>query len=157
MFPLRDSTHLNPPSQGRERRHKQIARLRNKCAITDYGHSVSCSLNPSPAFQAPSPQVAREKIRSIGNMNKNIFYNKVYSLFTTHLFKTIWSFHVSLLTFHLKQLLIQTLHLVIYTTNNFKSAEPKRITPTTIATTEANITAPAEISLAIPTNLEYRL
>ena len=137
-------------------------RLRNKCAMTDYVHkelvSASCDLNPSPAFQAPSPQVARGKIRSIGNMNKNIFYNKVYSLFTTHLFIAIWSFYVSLLTFHLKQLvLIQTLHLVIYPTNNFKSAEPKRITPTTIATTEANITAPAEISLAIPTNLEYRL
>ena len=37
-------------------------RLRNKCAMTDYGHaelvSVSCGLmNPSPAFQAPSPQM----------------------------------------------------------------------------------------------------
>ena len=35
-------------------------RLRNKCAMTDYGHaelvSVSCGLNPSPAFQAPSAQ-----------------------------------------------------------------------------------------------------
>ena len=64
--------------------------------------SVSCGLNPSPAFQAHSaqgrqghthrtalrfplsPQVAREKIRSIGNMKENIFSNKVYSLFTTH-------------------------------------------------------------------------
>ena len=85
---------------------KQINRLRNKCAMTDYGHaelvSVSCGLNPSPAFQVPSaqgrqghthrtalrfplsPQVAREKIRSIGNMKENIFSNKVYSLFTTH-------------------------------------------------------------------------
>ena len=38
-------------------------RLRNKCAMTDYVHkelvSASCDLNPSPAFQAPSPQVAR--------------------------------------------------------------------------------------------------
>ena len=35
-------------------------RLRNKCAMTDYSHaelvSVSCGLNPSPAFQAPSAQ-----------------------------------------------------------------------------------------------------
>ena len=141
---------------------ENLNRLRNKCAMTDYGHaelvSVSCGLNPSPAFQAPSPQVARGKIRSIENMKENIFTDKVYSLFTIHLFIAIWSFHVSLLTFHLMlQILIQTLHLVIYPTNNFKSAEPKRITPTTIATTEANITAPAEISLAIPTNLEYRL
>ena len=107
MFPLRDSTHLNPPSQGREKKTaQQIARLRNKCAMPDYSHaelvSVSCGLNPSPAFQAPSaqgrqghthrtalrfplsPQVARGKIRSIGNMKENIFSNKVYSLFTTH-------------------------------------------------------------------------
>ena len=46
--------------------------------------SVSCGLNPSPAFQAPSPQVARGKIRSIENMKENIFTDKVYSLFTTH-------------------------------------------------------------------------
>ena len=81
-------------------------RLRNKCAMTDYGHaelvSESCGLNPSPAFQAPSaqgrqghthrtalrfplsPQVARGKIRSIGNMKENIFSNMVYSLFTIH-------------------------------------------------------------------------
>ena len=56
--------------------------------MTDYGHaelvSVSCGLNPSPAFQAPSPQVARGKIRSVKDMKENIFYNKVYSLFTTH-------------------------------------------------------------------------
>ena len=74
--------------------------------MTDYGHtelvSVSCGLNPSPAFQAPSaqgrqghthrtalrfplsPQVARGKIRSIGNMKENIFSNMVNSLFTTH-------------------------------------------------------------------------
>ena len=107
MFPLRDSTHLNPPSQGREKKTaQQIARLRNKCAMPDYSHaelvSVSCGLNPSPAFQAPSaqgrqghthrtalrfplsPQVARGKIRSIGNMKENIFSNMVYSLFTTH-------------------------------------------------------------------------
>ncbi len=107
MFPLRDSTHLNPPSQGREKKTtQQIARLRNKCAITDYGHtelvSISCDLNPSPTFQAPSaqgrqghthrtalrfplsPQVARGKIRSVGNMKKNIFTDTVYSPFTTH-------------------------------------------------------------------------
>ena len=77
-----------PHKGGRKRRHKQIARLRNKCAMTDYGHaklvSVSCGLNPSPAFQAPSPQVARGKIRSVGNMKENIFSNMVNSLFTTH-------------------------------------------------------------------------
>ena len=77
-----------PPSLkgGRERRYKQIARLRNKCAMTDYGHpelvSVSCGLNPSPAFQAPSPQVAREKIRSVGDMKQNSFTDTVYSQFT---------------------------------------------------------------------------
>ena len=63
-------------------------RLRNKCAMTDYVHnelvSVSFGLNPSPAFQAPSPQVARGKIRSIENMKENIFSNMVNSLFTTH-------------------------------------------------------------------------
>ena len=62
--------------------------LRNKCAMTGYSHtelvSVSCGLNPSPAFQAPSPQVARGKIRSVGNMKENIFSNMVYSPFTTH-------------------------------------------------------------------------
>ncbi len=85
---------------------KQVNRLRNKCAMTDYGHaelvSVSRGLNPSPAFQAPSaqgrqghthrtalrfplsPQVARGKIRSFGSMKENIFSNIVYSLFTTH-------------------------------------------------------------------------
>ena len=95
---------------------------------------------------------------SLGRKTISSIRSTHYSSLTIHLFIAIRSFHVSLLTFHLKQLvLIQTLHLVIYPTNNFKSAEPKRITPTTIATTEANITAPAEISLAIPTNLEYRL
>ena len=85
---------------------EKLNRLRNKCAMTDYGHaelvSVSCGLNPSPAFQAPSaqgrqghthrtalrfplsPQVARGKIRSVGNMKGNSFTDKVYSLFTTH-------------------------------------------------------------------------
>ena len=99
---------------------ENLNRLHNKCAMTDYGHaelvSVSCGLNPSPAFQAPSaqgrqghthrtalrfplsPQVAREKIRSFGSMKENIFSNMVYSLFTTHLFIMIWTFHVSLLT-----------------------------------------------------------
>ena len=56
--------------------------------MTDYGHtelvSVSCGLNPSPAFQAPSPQVARGKIRSVEDMKGNSFTDKVYSLFTTH-------------------------------------------------------------------------
>ena len=107
MFPLRDSTHLNPPSQGREKKTaQQIARLRNKCAKPDYSHaelvSVSCGLNPSPAFQAPSaqgrqghthrtalrfplsPQVARGKIRSVGNMKENIFSNMVNSPFLIH-------------------------------------------------------------------------
>ena len=56
--------------------------------MTDYGHaelvSVSCGLNPSPAFQAPSPQVAREKTRIVEDMKENNFTDKVYSLFTTH-------------------------------------------------------------------------
>ena len=56
--------------------------------MTGYGHaelvSVSCGLNPSPAFQAPSPQVARGKIRSVGDMKQNSFTDKVYSPFSTH-------------------------------------------------------------------------
>ena len=85
---------------------KQVNRLRNKCAMTGYGHaelvSVSCGLNPSPAFQAPSaqgrqghthrtalrfplsPQVEREKIRIVENMKENNSTDKVYSLFTIH-------------------------------------------------------------------------
>ena len=85
---------------------ENLHRLRNKCAMTDYGHvelvSESYGLNPSPAFQAPSaqgrqghthrtalrfplsPQVARGKIKSIENMKENTFLNTVYSLFTTH-------------------------------------------------------------------------
>mgnify|MGYP006894413477 CR=1 FL=1 len=85
---------------------KQVNRLRNKCAMTGYDHaelvSVSCGLNPFPAFQAPSaqgrqghthrtalrfplsPQVARGKIRIVENMKENIFSNIVYSLFTTY-------------------------------------------------------------------------
>ena len=85
---------------------KQVNRLRNKCAMTGYDHaelvSVSCGLNPSPAFQAPSaqgrqghthrtalrlplsPQVAREKIRIVENMKENNSTDKVYSLFTIH-------------------------------------------------------------------------
>ena len=63
-------------------------RLCNKCAMTDYVHnelvSVSFGLNPSPAFQAPSPQVARGKVNSVGNMKENIFSNMVNSLFTTN-------------------------------------------------------------------------
>lgn len=39
-------------------------------------------------------------------------------------------------------------------TNSLRSSEPNKITPMTIATTEANITAPAEISLAMPTRRE---
>ena len=107
--------------------HCALKRLRNKCVMTDYSHaelvSVSYGLNPSPAFQAPSaqgrqchthrtalrfplsPQVAREKIRSVGNMKENTFSNMVYSLFTIHLFILIWTFHVSLFTSHEKQLL----------------------------------------------------
>ena len=75
------------------------------CAMTGYGHaelvSASCDLNPSPDFQAHSaqgrqghthrtalrfplsPQVARGKIRSIGNMKENIFSNMVNPLFST--------------------------------------------------------------------------
>ena len=76
-------------------------RLRNKCAMTDYGHaelvSVSCGLNPSPAFQAPSPQVARGKVSSVGNMKENIFSNMVNSLFTTHhLLRKSGATHVAL-------------------------------------------------------------
>ena len=60
---------------------KQVNRLRNKCAMTDYGHaelvSVSCGLNPSPAFQAPSPQVARGKIRIVEDMKENNSTDKV--------------------------------------------------------------------------------
>ena len=78
--------------------------LRNKCAMTGYGHaelvSASCSLNHSPAFQALSaqgrqghtyrtalrfplsPQVARGKIRSVEDMKGNSFSNKIYSPFT---------------------------------------------------------------------------
>ena len=99
---------------------KQVNRLRNKCAMTGYDHaelvSVSCALNPSPAFQAPSaqgrqghthrtalrfplsPQVARGKIICIGNMKENIFSNKVYSPLTIHLFILIQTSHFSLLT-----------------------------------------------------------
>ena len=62
--------------------------LRNKCAMTDYVHkelvSASCDLNPSPAYQAPSPRVARGKIGSVEDMKGNSFTDKVYSLFTTH-------------------------------------------------------------------------
>ena len=101
--------------------------LRNKCAMTGYGHaelvSASCGLNPSPAFQALSaqgrqghthrtalrfplsPQVARGKIRSIGNMKENIFTDKVYSLFTTHHSLINNDMDFSPFTFHLKQLL----------------------------------------------------
>ena len=83
---------------------KQVNRLRNKCAMTGYDHaefvSISCGLNPSPAFQAPSaqgrqghthrtalrfplsPQVARGKISSFGSMKENIFSNMSYSLLT---------------------------------------------------------------------------
>ena len=85
---------------------KQVNRLCNKCAMTGYGHaelvSVSCGLNPSPAFQAPSAQgrlghthrtalrfplssqVARGKIRIVENMKENNSTDKVYSLFTIH-------------------------------------------------------------------------
>ena len=56
--------------------------------MTDCGHaelvSASCGLNPSPAFQAPSPQVARGKIRIVEDMKENNSTDKVNSLFTTH-------------------------------------------------------------------------
>ena len=60
-----------PHKGGRKRRHKQIARLRNKCAMT-----------------------------CIGDMKQNSFTDMVYSPFTIHLFIPIRTFHVSLLTFH---------------------------------------------------------
>ena len=67
----------------------EIATFRcTSLAMTNYGHpelvSVSCGLNPSPAFQAPSPQVARGKIRSVEYMKENNSTDKVHSLFTTH-------------------------------------------------------------------------
>ena len=73
--------------------------------MTGYGHaelvSVPCGLNPSPAFQAPSPRWGEGKEESVGDsMHQNNFTDKVYSLFTIHLFVTIRFFHVSLLTFH---------------------------------------------------------
>ena len=70
--------------------------------IKSFLGSINVDLNPSPAFQAPSaqgrqghthrtalrfplsPQVAREKIRSIGNMKENIFSNMVFSRFTSY-------------------------------------------------------------------------
>ena len=79
--------------------------------------SVSCGLNPSPAFQAPSAQgrqghthrtalrfplslqVARGKIRSIGNMKENIFTDMVFSRFTSH-------FSLKLSAFTLAEVLI---------------------------------------------------
>ena len=67
----------------------EIATFRcTSLAMTNYGHpelvSVSCGLNPSPAFQAPSPQVARGKIRSVEYMKENNSTDKVHLLFTTH-------------------------------------------------------------------------
>ena len=79
--------------------------------------SVSCGLNPSPAFQVPSaqgrqghthrtalrfplsPQVARGKIRSIGNMKENNFNDTVFSRFTSH-------FSLKLSAFTLAEVLI---------------------------------------------------
>ena len=70
--------------------------------IKSFLGSINVDLNPSPAFQAPSaqgrqghthrtalrfplsPQVARGKIRSIGNMKENIFTDMVFSRFTSH-------------------------------------------------------------------------
>ena len=100
---LTEQPHLNPPSQGREKKTaQQIARLRNKCAMPDHSHaeliSVSCGLNPSPAFQAPSPQVARGKIRSVGDMKENIFSNMVNSPFTYSYRYGLFRFHFSLFT-----------------------------------------------------------
>ena len=55
--------------------------------MTDYGHtelvSVSCGLNPSPAFQAPSPQVARGKIRIVEDIKEDNSTDKVFSRFTS--------------------------------------------------------------------------
>ncbi len=39
-------------------------------------------------------------VRSTARNDVNNFNDKIYSLFTIHLFIMIWSFHVSLLTFH---------------------------------------------------------
>ena len=65
--------------------------------------SVSCGLNPSPAFQAPSAQGRQGhthrialrfplsstrgegKEECVGNMNQNIFNDTDFSLFTFHL------------------------------------------------------------------------
>ena len=111
--------------------------LRNKCAMTGYGHaelvSASCGLNPSPAFQALSAQgrqghthrtalrfplslqVAKGKIRSIENLKENIFSNKVYSLFTTHHSLIHTDMDFSRFTFHYKrQFLLPTLYLRIF-------------------------------------------
>ena len=56
--------------------------------MTDYGHaklvSGSCGLNPSPAFQAPSPQVARGKIRIVEDIKEDNSTDKVFSRFTSH-------------------------------------------------------------------------
>ena len=70
-FPYGTAPPNLPHKGGRKRRHKQIARLRNKCAMT-----------------------------CIGDMKQNSFTDMVYSPFTTHLFIPIRTFHVSLLTFH---------------------------------------------------------
>ena len=69
--------------------------------MTDYGHvelvSVSYGLkNPSPAFQAPSPQVARGKIRIVEDIKEDNSTDKVFLRLTSH--------------FSLKAPLIQTLH-----------------------------------------------
>ena len=108
LIPHLEIKDFGPPASGGHGSYQCLTnvvnRLRNKCAMTDYGHaelvSASCGLNPSPAFQAPSaqgrqghthrtalrfplsPQVARGKIRSIGNMKKNIFTDMVFSFLT---------------------------------------------------------------------------
>ena len=93
---------------------KQVNRLRNKCAMTGYGHaelvSVSCVLTPSPAFQAPSAQgrqghTHRTALRislstrwgkgkkvNVGEMKENNFLDTDFSLLTkTTYFPTLFS------------------------------------------------------------------
>ena len=108
MFPLRDSTHLNYLSQnvtfshllfgrvssGRKRRHKQIARLRNKCAMTCFGKKKSSLLGDTSSSRCNIVSRARlraEWLRASVRVKRvtharegNNFTDTVYSLFTTH-------------------------------------------------------------------------
>ena len=48
MFPYGIAhTYILPHKGGRKRRHKQFARLRNKCAMTGYGHAELVSVSPT--------------------------------------------------------------------------------------------------------------